>query len=162
MAEQSSTSVVRAAYEAFLRGDIDGALALMSDDIDWNSPAVEGMPFGGPRRGKNAVADFFTKLNESEEILAFEPREYITQGERVPSSAPTRLASAPPAASSAVPGFTCSPSAAAKSPISSSFTIRPPPSGPTRERPQPDGWRPAPGFCWLLLYTPRAPVSRDW
>jgi ketosteroid isomerase-like protein len=83
MNEQNSTSVVRAAYEAFQRGDIDGALALMSDDIDWNSPAVEGMPFGGPCRGKNAVADFFTKLNESEEILAFEPREYITQGERV-------------------------------------------------------------------------------
>lgn len=83
MAEQNAVAIVQRAYEAFQRGDIQAVLDSMADNIEWESPAVTGVPFGGRRVGKSAVAEFFRLLAESEDIQLFEPREFIAQGERV-------------------------------------------------------------------------------
>ena len=83
MNERSNTDIVRNAYERFATGDIDGLLSLFHDDIDWTVPEIENTTFGGSRHGLDAVKEFFTQLQEDEEISEFEPREYIAQGNRV-------------------------------------------------------------------------------
>lgn len=83
MSEQDNIAVVRRGYEAFQKGDIESLLALLADDIEWETPEVEGIPYGGLQRGKKGVAEFFRQLGESEEILSFEPKEFIAQGEKV-------------------------------------------------------------------------------
>jgi ketosteroid isomerase-like protein len=83
MGTQDATAVVKEAYAAFGRGDMDGLLAMLTDDITWETPKVEGAPYGGRTVGKSGVAEFFRKMAEAEEILAFEPREFIAQGNRV-------------------------------------------------------------------------------
>lgn len=43
----------RASYEAFARGDLDGALAMMDDSIVWHQ--AQGLPHGGIYEGLPAV-----------------------------------------------------------------------------------------------------------
>jgi uncharacterized protein len=83
MSQQDSLSVVKKAYENFRTGDISALLNQMSEDVDWRLPDIEGVPFAGVCRGRGAVAEFFSKLADSQETLAFEPREFVAQGEKV-------------------------------------------------------------------------------
>jgi ketosteroid isomerase-like protein len=85
MSESGNVQVVKDAYAAFMRGDVAGVLALVTDDVDWHGvKGAEGAaPHGGARKGRAAVADFFAKLGASTEFSRFEPREYIAQGDQV-------------------------------------------------------------------------------
>jgi ketosteroid isomerase-like protein len=74
--------VVKDGYAAFGRGDIQGLLGMLSDDVEWQIPG-EGLPLSGTYRGRNGVGQFFQKLAQDSEILAFEPREFVAQGEQV-------------------------------------------------------------------------------
>ena len=81
MSEQSNVRVIQEAYAAYSRGDIPTVLNSLSDDVEWIAPGVE--PVAGTYRGKNGVAQFFQKVKETVEFSAFEPREYVAQGDRV-------------------------------------------------------------------------------
>jgi hypothetical protein len=83
MSEQENTRVVQKAYENFKSGDIPGLLDLYSDDIDWRLPRIESMPFFGPRRGREETAEFFRSLGEAQDVLTFNPREFVAQGDKV-------------------------------------------------------------------------------
>jgi ketosteroid isomerase-like protein len=83
MSRQESLDVVRRGYEAFNSGDINTLLTLLDDNVEFDMPAVEGVPFGGRYRGKQQVADFFGLLDEYEEVLLFEPRDFIAEEDKV-------------------------------------------------------------------------------
>ncbi|MCW5983028.1 MAG: nuclear transport factor 2 family protein [Bryobacteraceae bacterium] len=83
MGAQESAAIVKQAYEAFGRGDLQGLLDSLTDDVVWETPAVRGASFGGRRQGKQGVAAFFSELLQAEEVLLFDMSEYIAQGERV-------------------------------------------------------------------------------
>jgi ketosteroid isomerase-like protein len=78
-----SVQAVRSSYEAFGRGDLDGALAMMDDEIEWHQ--AQGLPHGGLYRGLAAVrAAVFDPLDEEwwEDFRA-DPDEVIALGEDV-------------------------------------------------------------------------------
>jgi len=79
----SPMSVVKAAYDAFGRGDVEGLLGMVADQVEWEFTASADLPFGGLRRNKAEVAAFFAQLAESDEIEAFEPREFIDGGAHI-------------------------------------------------------------------------------
>ena len=79
---QDNTRIVQEGYAAFARSDIQGLLALLADDVEWIIPNSGG-PLGGTYRGHAGVAAFFQKLAGEADILAFEPREFVAQGDRV-------------------------------------------------------------------------------
>jgi hypothetical protein len=83
MSDQNSLAVVQHAYQSFQRGDVPAVLDVIADDIEWDTPKVVGAPFGGSYRGRAAVAGFFRELSAAEDVEVFEPREFITEGERV-------------------------------------------------------------------------------
>ena len=83
MNEQQNVRLVQQAYEAFSRGEIQGVLNSLAEQVEWRVPKPEGVPFGGDYNGREQVARFFSDLNKYEEVTRFEPREYIAQGERV-------------------------------------------------------------------------------
>jgi ketosteroid isomerase-like protein len=83
MNEQENMDVVRKCYEAFGSGETERMLTFMNADVEWELPAVEGIPFSGKRQGRAAVAEFFRLEGELLEPRAFEPREIIAQGDRV-------------------------------------------------------------------------------
>src|SRR5262245_34179605 len=56
-------AIVRSSYEAFGRGDLDGALAMMDAEIVWHQ--AQGLPHGGVYHGLAAVrAAVFDPLDE--------------------------------------------------------------------------------------------------
>lgn len=71
------TQVVQQAYAAFGRGDVEGILALLTDDVDWRFLASAGIPYAGRHTGKQQVQGWFGKLAESDDIQKFEPREFL-------------------------------------------------------------------------------------
>jgi hypothetical protein len=52
---QANVEVVRGAYDAFGRGDVDAVFAAMHPDIEWDES--EGMPYGGVYRGREAIVE---------------------------------------------------------------------------------------------------------
>src|ERR1700722_9634237 len=82
MGTQENVQLVKDGYAAFARGDIQGLLTLLSEDIEWVVPGAE-LPLAGTYRGHDGVANFFQKLALESETLAFEPREFVAEGDRV-------------------------------------------------------------------------------
>lgn len=82
MGTQENVQVVKDGYAAFGRGDIQGLLALMAEDVEWQIPGA-GLPLAGTYRGRNGVANFFQKLAADVDILDFQPREFVSDGDRV-------------------------------------------------------------------------------
>lgn len=83
MSEQENIKLVQQAYDHFKAGNIQALLNLLSDDIKWQTPELEGVPYAGQRQGREGVAQFFTDLDETEEVQQFEAREFIAQGSKV-------------------------------------------------------------------------------
>lgn len=83
MNEQENTRLVQQAYENFKNGDLPALLDLYSDDIDWRLPKIENMPFFGSRKGRAETAEFFQSLAEAQDVLTFNPQEFIAQGDKV-------------------------------------------------------------------------------
>jgi ketosteroid isomerase-like protein len=46
-------------------------------------PEIEGVPFRHTYHGVEEVGDFFSALADSQEVQQFEPREFVSQGEKV-------------------------------------------------------------------------------
>jgi ketosteroid isomerase-like protein len=81
MGTAESLQIVKDGFAAFGRGDLSGLLSLMAEDVVWDIPG--GSPLSGAYRGQEGVASFFQKLGEQTEILDFQPREFVADGERV-------------------------------------------------------------------------------
>lgn len=75
--------VVQTAYAAFGRGDLPAILNLVSENVDWKFIGARGLPYTGTFRTKNEVGKWFASIPEADDILAFEPREFINSGEHV-------------------------------------------------------------------------------
>jgi uncharacterized protein len=81
MSAQQNVQIVKDAYAAFGRGDIQGLLALFAEDIEWIIPGE--WPLAGTYRGRAGVAGLFQKVSEMLEISFLETREFVAQGDRV-------------------------------------------------------------------------------
>ncbi|MDH2406596.1 nuclear transport factor 2 family protein [Bradyrhizobium sp. SSUT18] len=74
---------IEQAYANFKAGDIPTLLQSMSEDVTWQLPEVENVPFAGKRQGRGAVGEFFSTLATVQDSRSFEPREFIAQGDKV-------------------------------------------------------------------------------
>ena len=79
---QETVQIVKDAFAAIGRGDMQGLLALSAEDIEWIIPR-EDWPLAGTRRGHAGLADLFQTQSESMETTFMEPREFVAQGDRV-------------------------------------------------------------------------------
>jgi hypothetical protein len=81
---------VRAMYGAFGRGDVEGVIARLHPDVEWDhSWRVDPPEAYRPRRGHDAVRGFFAGLADVE-FLKFRPVAFLTGGEMV--AAPIEVA----------------------------------------------------------------------
>jgi uncharacterized protein len=83
MNEQQNIKVVQNAYAAFGRGDIPALLDNLDENVEWLLPGEGTIPQAGAYRGRDGVARFFQTLEQTTEFSAFEPREFVAQGDRV-------------------------------------------------------------------------------
>jgi uncharacterized protein len=75
--------IVQSVYAAFGRGEVPAILDLIADDVEWKFCGSKGLPYSGIFRTKEAIAKWFASIPEVEEILIFEPREFIPAGDSV-------------------------------------------------------------------------------
>ena len=83
MSEHENRQLVEQAYAQFKAGDIATLLQSMSEDVTWQLPEIENVPFSGKRQGRGAVGEFFSTLASLQEPSSFEEREFIAQGDKV-------------------------------------------------------------------------------
>ena len=80
---EENLDVIRRGYEAFGRGDINALLESFDEQINWVTPGPPELVTSGNRTGRQAVAQFFTAVNDTFEIQRFEPGEFLAQGDRI-------------------------------------------------------------------------------
>src|SRR5919106_333977 len=80
MSIQENVQIVKDAFAAIGRGDMQGLLALSAEDIEWIIPGE--WPLAGTHRGHAGLADLLQKASETMETFT-EPREFVAQGDRV-------------------------------------------------------------------------------
>jgi ketosteroid isomerase-like protein len=83
MNEQANIELLKQAYDAYDKGDIPRLLGMCAQDIAWELPEVEGIPFTGKRRGLAQVSDFFRVMDECQEVREFRPDRFLAQGDQV-------------------------------------------------------------------------------
>jgi uncharacterized protein len=79
----SNTETLKQGYEAFGRGDVDGATESFADDVRWENPEAPQLPNSGVTEGKDAVKRLFAELGEHWESFSIVPDEFIESGETV-------------------------------------------------------------------------------
>jgi uncharacterized protein len=80
MSDQN-VELLRGAYEAFGRGDIPAILAILDDDVVWNTPEV--LPHGMAAHGREEVGQFFERLASVWDELGVQVDDYIASDGRV-------------------------------------------------------------------------------
>ncbi len=78
-----AVEVVQSAYAAFGRGDTPALLSLIADDVEWKFIGAKGLPYTGTFRTRDEVANWFAGIPEVDDVLAFEPREFMHAGDNV-------------------------------------------------------------------------------
>jgi uncharacterized protein len=74
-------AALRAAYQAFNRGDIDAAVEAFDAQIEWTEP-VE-FPGGGTYHGRDEVKRYLTQSRAAWAEASSEPERFITAGNRI-------------------------------------------------------------------------------
>jgi len=86
MTEQENVQLVKKLFSLFNRGDLERALELFSDEVDFRSPVsevVNKIPWAKPRHGREEVAEFFKELIERFEIEPFEINQIVAEKDMV-------------------------------------------------------------------------------
>jgi ketosteroid isomerase-like protein len=81
MSTEKNVQTVKDFFAAIGRGDKEGLLALIAEDIEWIIPG-EDWPLAGTHRGHAGLADLLQTASTSIETST-EPREFVAQGDRV-------------------------------------------------------------------------------
>jgi len=81
MSIERNVQTVKDFFAAIGRGDREGLLALVAEDIEWIVPG-EDWPLAGTHRGHAGLADLLKTASETIETST-EPREFVAQGDRV-------------------------------------------------------------------------------
>jgi ketosteroid isomerase-like protein len=82
MSTEKNVQTVRDFFAAIGRGDREGLLALVAEDIEWIIPG-EDWPLAGTHRGHAELADLLQKASEEIETTYPTPPEFVAQGDRV-------------------------------------------------------------------------------
>ena len=81
MSTEKNVQTVKEFFAAIGRGDKEGLLALVAEDIEWIIPGKD-WPLAGTRHGHAGLADLLETASRSMETST-EPREFVAQGDRV-------------------------------------------------------------------------------
>jgi len=82
MSTQENVQIVKDAFAAISRGDLQGLLALVSEDIEWIIPG-KNWPLAGTHRGHTGLASLLQKASKEVETSYPKPPEFVAQGDRV-------------------------------------------------------------------------------
>ena len=81
---ETNQSLIQAIYEAFGRGDVAFIAARVRPDARWDfNVTASDVPWHVPVTGSAEVPRFLAAFQENVKLEAFEPRQFIAEGEEV-------------------------------------------------------------------------------
>lgn len=83
MDTKQNKQLVMQAYQMYMDKNIKGVLGLVDEDVEWVAPESDYIPFAGSFHGRDQVAQFFTKLEQAQDVINFEPKDFIAEGNKV-------------------------------------------------------------------------------
>ncbi len=78
---EAAITAIRGAYAAFNRGDIDGAVEPLDEQIEWEEPAE--FPGGGTYHGHQGVKRYLTQSRAAWAEVSSQPERFIPAGDRI-------------------------------------------------------------------------------
>ena len=78
-----SLEIAKAVYDRFARKDVDGFLALCSEDIEWVVNGPTSLEKCRSFQGIEGVKDFLSVLDRTWRFTSFRPHEFIVSQEQV-------------------------------------------------------------------------------
>ena len=82
MSIEKNVQTVKNFFAAIGRGDKEGLLALVAEDIEWIIPGKD-WPLAGTHRGHAGLADVLQKASDELETTYPKPPEFVAQGDQV-------------------------------------------------------------------------------
>ena len=82
MSTEKNVQTVKDFFAAIGRGDREGLLALVAEDVEWIIPGEDWL-LAGTRHGHAGLADLVKTQSETMETSLMEPREFVAQGDRI-------------------------------------------------------------------------------
>lgn len=80
----SPVEIVKEMYAAFGRGDVEGVVAHLADDVLWSAEGPADMVFTGIRHGKqDTLAGFFGGIAQEHRDPKLEMTEFVAEGDSV-------------------------------------------------------------------------------
>jgi ketosteroid isomerase-like protein len=83
MDTRQNKQLVMQAYDMYRNKDIKGILAMVDDQVEWIGNDSDYIPFAGSHHGRDQVAQFFSKLEQAQDVIRFEPQNFIAEGDKV-------------------------------------------------------------------------------
>lgn len=84
MGEQDNLQTIHRVYDAFEKGDVEGVVSMLTDDVRWTTPGPQDViPYAGERKGHDQVTGYFEAFGGTAETTAFEPRTFLAQDDTV-------------------------------------------------------------------------------
>jgi ketosteroid isomerase-like protein len=79
----SKIQTVQQCYAEFVKGNPQGVLDLLTDDVTWTDPGYPEIPYAGKREGKGEVLNFFIEMGKTISLTQFEPQQFLNDGNNV-------------------------------------------------------------------------------
>ena len=77
-------SVVQRGYDCFTKGDLQGVLDTLTDDVTWTTVGpADAFPLFGERAGREGAAEYFRQLAEIMEVSSISPNRFLIDGDTV-------------------------------------------------------------------------------
>lgn len=83
MSDNTNLDIIKEAYEAFGRGDIDAVLSIEDPNTELEIAGPEDIPWAGSFRGRDGARKYFAAIEAETEFDTFEPHTFMAQGDIV-------------------------------------------------------------------------------
>ena len=87
MTENKNIQLIKEHFASFGRGDLDSALEMVAEIVDWQSPVTRSYPkeitWAKPRKSREEVKQFFQEMADRVQPEKFEIFGFIAMGNKV-------------------------------------------------------------------------------
>jgi ketosteroid isomerase-like protein len=83
LSEEINTKLIQQAYQSIKAGDIPSFFNLLAENVLWIVPELTNVPFAGTWEGREQAGQFFSRMVEVQDVIEFEPEEFIAQHDNV-------------------------------------------------------------------------------
>lgn len=83
MSAKTNLEIIKEAYEAFGRGDIDAVLSVEDPNTELESAGPKEIPWSGAFRGHDGAKAYFAAIANDADFDVFEPQVYLAEGDKV-------------------------------------------------------------------------------